>query len=144
MIVATTGHRDLKFPYEVWKGLKSDLLSVLRSNNTTTAIGGMASGWDTFFADTCIAAGIPFHAYVPYKGQGPTSPLYNSILNKSAQIIYCSQSYSQRVFLDRNDRMLDSANLLVAFWDPTILKGGTFYTVNRARKMGMEIINLWK
>lgn len=143
MIAATTGHRNLALQYEKWKELKSSLLSVLHRNNVTTAIGGMASGWDTFFADTCIAADIPFHAYVPYKGQGPTSSLYGIILNKSDKIICCADGYSQRVFLDRNDRMLEAANLLIAYWDPTVLKGGTFYTVNRARKMGIEIINLW-
>lgn len=144
MIAAATGHRDLKLSYEVWKELKSSLLSVLRRNSVTTAIGGMASGWDTFFADTVITAGIPFHAYVPYKGQGPTSSLYNHILNKSDKIIYCAEAYHDRVFLDRNDCMLDAADLLVAYWDPTILKGGTFYTVNKARRMGVEAINLWK
>lgn len=39
MIAAATGHRDIKLPYEVWKELKVTLLSTIRSNNVTTAIG---------------------------------------------------------------------------------------------------------
>lgn len=142
MIVAATGHRDVSVNYEAAKRGLNSFLKLSRSN-IVYAISGMAAGWDTTFARACLYYEIPLHLYIPFRGQKPTSEHYEEICEKAASLIYCADYYHKRCFLDRDDEMVKAANLFLAFLSPSVHKGGTFYTVNKAKRAGLPIINFW-
>lgn len=141
MIIAATGHR----PPQDFAQAKIALNAFMKlaCNNVTYAITGMADGWDTIFARACLYYGVPLHCYVPFRGQKPTSEFYGEILGKAASIIYCADAYHKRCFLDRDDRMVQDADLLIAFLSPESKKGGTFYTVKKGRGAGKPVINFY-
>ncbi len=82
---------------------------------------------------------------VPFRGQedGYTpaeKALYHHTLRTADEVKYLSEKFYKGAFLDRNDYMLMHSSLLVCYYNGQ--RGGTMYTVNRAIKLGHEIINL--
>lgn len=57
-------------------------------------------------------------------------------------VIVLSEHYYNGCFLKRNDFMLDHVAALLAYFDGKP-KGGTFYTVRNARRLGLQISNLF-
>ena len=140
MILAATGHRFQNFE-RARHNLKNFL--DLNSENIEAAISGMAAGWDTIFARACLYYNIPLHCYVPYEGQKPTSEFFDEILSRASLIKVCADKYHSRCFLDRDDKMVEDSNVIIACWDGR-KKGGTYYTVNRAIENKKLVVNLWK
>ena len=141
MILAATGHRKTNFDKA-----RENLKHFLDTNNKAieAGISGMALGWDTIFARACLYYKIPLLCYIPYKDQKPTSEYYDEILSGANKIIYCADSYYKDCFLDRDKLMVDDSGLIIACWDINIKKGGTYYTINYAKKQNKLVFNLWK
>lgn len=142
MIICGTGHRPhLCNNFGLAKkGLKLFLDS---QPSVDYIISGMADGWDTILAKAAIYYKIPLHCYIPYKGQKPTSENYQSILERADNIVCCSDKYFDGVFLERDRQMVDASNLVLAFWNPEIKNGGTFYTVKYAINKNVPVINFF-
>jgi uncharacterized phage-like protein YoqJ len=117
-----------------------------------TFLTGMAEGFD-LMAGQCVIdlrtelTGIHLDAVIPFANHGSNfkpywQNLYKLILSESANINTLENKYSKGVFLRRNDWMVDHSSLLICFY--TGLSGGTRYTVNRASKHELIIINVAK
>lgn len=67
---------------------------------------------------------------------------YLKILEKVDDVVVLSEYYYNGCFLKRNDFMLNHVAALLAYFDG-MPKGGTFYTVRNARRLGLQISNLF-
>ncbi|HKU53329.1 MAG TPA: SLOG family protein [Nitrospira sp.] len=111
---------------------------------------GMALGWDQAVAQACVDVDVPFHAYVPFRGQELRWPdeaqvAYKVLLNKAEEIVYCSPpGYSPAKMQKRNAMMVDGppiATHVLALWNGT--NGGTANCVDYANMRKVPVINLW-
>lgn len=93
----------------------------------------------------CIGADASFHGMARMLGMGivihpPINP------DKRA---YCTTSpgdlmWTEREYMDRNQDIVDSVGALVAAPSgPEVLRSGTWATIRRARKRGIEIFIVW-
>ena len=92
--------------------------------------------------------GIPLVAAIPFDAQHTKWPheaqtRYQKIINKAEKVINVAPGkYAAWKFIRRDEWMVDNAACVVALWDGGE-KGGTWHTVNYARKLGKDIINLY-
>lgn len=150
VILSATGHRpnklnneyDLKGP--LTKLIAARVYSLFDVLQPTKNIGGMALGFDMIFAVCSIRRGIPLLAYIPFKGQElkwpePSQILYRRILDDKlcSPIIVCEGTYAAWKMQERNKRMVDDGNEVVACWDGT--DGGTGNCVKYAQETGKKI-----
>lgn len=63
-------------------------------------------------------------------------------LEKVDDVIVLSEHYYNGCFLKRNDFMLNHVAALLAYFDGKP-KGGTFYTVRNAKRLSLQICNLF-
>ncbi len=119
-------------------------------------IAGGSSGFDTLAAmavlhtksylkDISLNLALPFVGYNFGHNFGYNighSAQDQEILNRADNITYTSQEFHKEAFLVRNNYMLLNSSVLVCYYDGQ--RGGTMYTVNRAQKIGHEIINICK
>lgn len=66
--------------------------------------------------------------------------VYARILSEADEVVCISKHYYNGCMHDRNRRMIDRSSVCVCYL--TEEKGGTYYTVMKAHKSGLEIINL--
>lgn len=154
MIVAGTGHRPKFLPClynenHPWllelKGKTKNTLELLKVENVIT---GCALGWDTWLAEVAMELGIKVHCYVPFRGQGGNWPAsskarLDKIIENCHVLLYLSKDYTKDCFLKRDRAMVEDADLMLALWNPEITSGGTYYTVQYAKKQGKKVFNLW-
>lgn len=171
MILAGTGHRPKYCPCKYddnhpWlSALRGRIANVLKVNNISMVITGMAIGFDTWLAEEAMKQGLEIHAYIPFEGQSRTWPTksklkYQEIIKYSSQVNFFEEEittipidnkekvksfeYMKKCFLLRDKAMIDNADLVISLLDPKINHGGTFYTVNYAKKNNKPIINVWE
>lgn len=111
-----------------------------------TAISGMALGFDTWAAETCIQLGIPFIAAIPFAGQqrmwSPEQQLhYAELLSRAqSQHVVCPGGYEPRKMQIRNVWMVDNSDCLLACWNGS--PGGTKNCIDYAKVKKKDIIYL--
>ena len=164
MYIAGTGHRPKYCPCKYnnshpWLNkLKSDLTSVLSeivdnhyefSNDPIIIRTGGAIGWDTWLAQVALKIGIPLHLYFPFPGQETKWPSesrekYQKIKSFASKVIYTSENYYPEVFLKRDIDMITGCGKILALLNPEVNSGGTFYTVSKAKELGINVENFWR
>lgn len=152
MIVAATGHRPDKLPdrftgYDRNNPLRTTIRQKIRFHlehlRATGAISGMALGFDQDFAEVALELEIPLIAHVPFIGQETLWPetsqkYYRDLLAKAAKtVVVCEGGYASWKMLERNKRMVDDCEHLLACFDGS--PGGTAHCVGYARKIGREM-----
>ena len=85
-------------------------------------------------------------AVIPYSRQAAHfSPAdrtrYEAVLERADERILLSPVYHAGCFHVRNDYLVDHASLLLCYYNGT--QGGTRYTVRRALKAGLPVVNLY-
>ena len=147
--VAFTGHRS--YAGEADEELHR-VVEQLYEQGFRRFLCGMAWGWD-------LAAGkvvmqlkesypdVELVAVEPYRGferlfHGVDAELYKSVAEAADSIEVTSDNGSDVSYMLRNNFLVDNASVVVAWWNG-VPKGGTAYTVRRARKSGVEMINLF-
>ena len=80
---------------------------------------------------------------LPHEGQADkwsdsAQERYHSILSQADSVDYVSRKYYDGRMLDRNHRLVDAADLLLAVYNGE-RRGGTSATVRYARKTGHKI-----
>ena len=159
LVCAFTGHRPEKlgFPWDEgeprYKRLKQKLfceILQLTRDGVSVFITGMARGVDQLAAEIVLSLkdvvpdrNLQLWAAVPYDRQSLSwSPKdkarYDVILKKADKIEYVSHNYYNGCLLKRNRYMVDNASHLIAVYDEN-QGGGTKYTVDYARKKGLNI-----
>ena len=149
-VVSITGHRPDEFGgYEdnvIHSLVKESLAAAFHMVKPTKVIVGMALGVDQWAAEVCIKLGIPFEAAIPFLGQesiwpAPSKERYFELLAKAeSKTIVCEGAYAPWKMQKRNEYMVNNSQLLVAVFDDTKEKGGTYNCVEYAKKAGKSIL----
>lgn len=147
---AVTGHRTLGGDFDE-RILKKVLLKVIKNGFNTFFIG-MAVGFDTacFHILETLRAGngdIKIIACIPCvtqsnKFSSAQKAEYERMLSVADEKVYISEKYTPYCMFKRNMFMVDNSVILVAYLSAGVNKGGTFNTVNYAKKKGIPIINV--
>lgn len=112
---------------------------------------GMAVGFD-LLAGEAVAALKTEHpqvrliAVIPFPGQADRfgqedRQTYERVLAAADHSLYTSEAYGFDCYHRRNDYLVDNSSVLVCFYNGS--KGGTAYTVKRAIKSGLRVVNLY-
>lgn len=109
---------------------------------------GGALGFDTLAAERVLQVAerlpdIRLIIVAPCRGQEDRwrpadQERYRNILQRAAKVVYLSERYYDGCMLDRNRHLVDGSRWCVAY--QTKATGGTAYTVEYAKKQGLELI----
>ena len=153
-----TGHRPHKFPWRynetdsrctALKTALAEQITSLAEAGVTAYYGGGADGVDCWATLVVLELkkknpALNLHLILPHEGQADkwsdsAQERYHSILGQADSVDYVSRKYYDGCMLDRNRRLVDSADLLLAVYNGE-RRGGTAATVRYARKLGRRII----
>lgn len=150
---AFTGHRFYDFSQrEFIQERLTSAISEAYDHGIRNFISGFALGIDLVAAQLvqslkCNLPGISLTAAIPFEGQAERYNIYDKrvygrLLELADKVIVLSDCYYPRCFLDRDEFMVENASYLIAYYDGRE-KGGTYYTVKKARARGIPIINVY-
>lgn len=144
---AVTGHRVLGKNFSAAK-LESALRS-LAAEGIDTFYCGMALGFDALCCETLARLKgefpIKIVACIPCADQSARYTArekrrYEQLLSACDEKIVLHERYEQGCMFERNRYMVDRCSVLLAYLEND--RGGTFYTVNYAKKREKRIIFL--
>lgn len=151
--IAFTGHRII--PLVRQEEIRTQLTTAVAlayKLGITRFYCGMALGFDLMAAEVVLSlidkfTDIQLIAVVPFSGQSSRwasseQERYHRILVKVDKVITLSKDYFRGCLLRRNDYMLSHSCGVIAYYDGKP-KGGTFYTVRKAEKMKMDVVNIY-
>lgn len=150
---AFTGHRFYDFSQRVFiQERLTSAISEAYDHGIRNFISGFDLGIDLMAAQLvqslkCNLPGISLTAAIPFEGQAERYNIYDKrvyrrLLELADKVIVLSDCYYSRCFLDRDEFMVENASYLIAYYDGRE-KGGTYYTVKKARARGIPIINVY-
>ena len=147
-----TGHRQIKFEHK--KQLPSLLdraISFAYSKGCRKFLTGGAVGFDTEAAREVIKfrishPDISLVLVLPYINQSERwsdkqKEAYEYTLSMADEVIYVSEEYTDTCMKERNLRLAEEADILIAYVARD--KSGSAQTVRMARSAGKEIYNLY-
>lgn len=107
---------------------------------------GMALGWDMACAQACLELGIPYVAYLPFKGQELRWPThermrYKMLVEAAQRVVVVSPIAHKLAYAERNKAMVDHCETVWALWDGSA--GGTSHCVHYALDRGVPVWNHW-
>ena len=147
---AVTGHRTLGGDFDE-RILKKVLLKVIKNGFNTFFIG-MAVGFDTacFHILENIRKENPeikLIACIPcvtqsYKFNERQRKDYEQMLESADEKVFISENYTPYCMFKRNMFMVDNSVLLIAYLKKGATSGGSYNTVNYAKKKNVPIINI--
>ncbi len=147
-ICCFTGHRDVYNAPAVISKLRRQVRELAESGCRTFRAGG-AIGFD-MLAALCVLEireefGLRLELYLPcrnqaYRWSSHDKNFYYHILDCADSVEYVSEAYTYSCMHDRNRRMVDGADVCVAYLKHST--GGTAYTVNYAHKKNVKVINI--
>ena len=147
-VCAFSGHRNLN-AYPLDYNLLDRVTENLIKTGTEKFLCGMALGFDMAAAECVLNLKkkyeINLTACLPCADQSTVFSRgnklrYENILDCCDEVITLSESYSSGCMHGRNRFMVDGCDALICFLRKK--SGGTFYTVNYAKKLGKAIIEL--
>ena len=150
---AFTGHRFYDFSQrEFIQERLTSAISEAYDHGIRNFISGFALGIDLMAAQLvqslkCDLPGISLTAAIPFEGQAERYNIYDKrvyrrLLELADKVIVLSDCYYPRCFRDRDEFMVENASYLIAYYDGRG-KGGTYYTVKKARARSIPIINVY-
>lgn len=146
--VCFTGHRT-------YDGSRNEELKAaireLYAHGYRTFLCGMATGFDLMAADIALSlrkelAGLRVVAVIPFEGMqrrfsAQQCDLFNRIQSEADDSITLASCYSRSVYALRNNYLVDNSSAVITYF--TGAKGGTAYTIRRAVKGLLHLINLY-
>ena len=112
---------------------------------------GMAEGFDLAAASAVLVAknkhsDIELEVFIPWRGFEQTFSesnrrLYSLIVERATQIHYIAEGYYHGVYQERNEKMVDGADYVIAWWNGK--PSGTANTVRYARRVGCPVKNIY-
>lgn len=147
-IAAFTGHRT--YDHSADQALRR-VIERLYGEGVRCFRSGMAEGFDLSAAEAVIAlkerfedirleAIVPFRAFKERMGLCDQSR-YERIVSLADSVRYAAEEYFEGVYRLRNDLLVESADVVVAWWNGR--RSGTQYTVQRARRGAAHIVNIY-
>ncbi len=115
-------------------------------------ISGMAPGFDLAAAEAVLGlrgSGARLVAAIPFRGQprGYTADdrrRYDALLESADEVRVLAERYSHGCYYRRDEWMVDRSARVICWYDSTAGNSGTRYTVRRALKAGLEIVNIFR
>lgn len=147
-VCAFTGHRDL-FKYDFDEQLLERVVLNLVKTGVKKFLCGMAIGFDLKAAQAVLALkenyGVELVACLPCINQADVfsaknKALYNKILSNCDEVIVFEREYTRGCMFTRDRYLVDNSDVIVCFLRKK--SGGTYYTVNYAKKSAKKIIEL--
>ena len=155
-----SGYRPSKFSFpllgdqEAYRKLESEIKAeVLKAVNDGYAafLCGMAEGFDLLCGQIVLelkqghgdCSGLFLTAVPPYRGHrfsGTWGIIHKRLMSLADEIVYPTDRQNSHVYHIRNRYMVNNSTRLICYYDGQA--GGTKYTVEYARRKGLEIINL--
>ena len=154
---AFTGHRPHKFPWRynetdsrcvALKATLAEQIKALTETGVTDYYSGGADSVDCWAALIVLELrkknpALRLHCILPYEGQADkwsnsAQERYRFIVEEANSVKYVSQKYYDGCMIDRNHRLVEAADLLLAVYNGE-QRGGTAATVRYARKLGHRI-----
>ena len=150
---AFTGHRIIDASQrEHVKRRLSRVVVDAYGNGIRNFISGFAIGFDMMAAEVVVGLkrdhpDIALIAAIPFRGQACRFSFYDRmrydrLLEVADEVMVLYDCYSPRCFLERDEFMVNSASLLIAYYDGR-MKGGTFYTIRKAMAQNIPIVNVY-
>lgn len=147
--VAFTGHRS--YDGRADRALAA-AVAELWQRGFRTFLTGMAVGFDLAAAEAVLrlrdaGAGLTLVCAVPFPGQARRYPSadrlrYDAVLARADRTLVVAPHYRPDCYMRRNDLLVAESSLLLAWYDGS--PSGTRYTVRRAQRCGVEVVNLWR
>ena len=155
---AFTGHQPNRFPWReneldprcvALKAVLMEQIIALSEAGVTNFFTGGAAGVDCWTAWMVLELreknpALKLHCVLPCEGQADgwndsARERYYSILKRADSVDYVSRDHHDGCMIERNHRLVESAELLLAVYNG-VRRNGTGATVNYARKLGRKII----
>lgn len=143
---AVSGHRVVSGDFDNEK-LKNELAQIVESGYEIF-LTGMAKGFDTLCFKALVSLKkdypqIKICAVIPCADQSKYYSLkekaeYNQLLNCADFIAREERSYFKGCMLLRNNFLIENSSLLYAYFNGE-KKGGTYYTVKKAKENYLEV-----
>lgn len=151
--ITFTGHRII--PLVRQEGVKVRLTAAVAfacKSGMTRFYCGVALGFDMMAAEVVLSLKDQFPdirliAVIPFSGQSDRwdsseQERYRQILAKADKVVVLSGNYFRGCLLRRNDYMLSHSCGVIAYYDGKP-QGGTSYTVRKAERMKIEVVNIY-
>ena len=147
-----TGHRSIsaKDMAVLSERIDATLERLIGEGFTDFCVGG-AVGFDTLVELKLIEKKkkygyLRLNLYLPCHSQERSwseslKQAYSYVIENADSVRYASEQYTRWCMQSRNRKMVDAAELCVAYCRRT--SGGTYHTVEYAKKKGLEILNLY-
>lgn len=142
---SVTGHRNIsadQIDY-VKKELRKEILLAI-DDGCTHFISGFAEGADLYFADIVAGLktenpGITLEAAIPYRKRlEAKDKMFQRLIKLCDTVTVNTETYSKNCFMLRNLYLINNSERVIAVYDGRE-KGGTAFTVRKARAKGCEI-----
>ena len=150
--ITFTGHRIIPLVRQKeFRERLEEAVALACKSDMTRFYCGMALGFDMMAAEVVLSLkdkfpDIQLIAIVPFLGQSSRwgsfeQERYCQILAGANKVVVLSENYFRGCLLRRNDYMLSHSCGVIAYYDGK-LKGGTYYTVRKAGRMEMDVVNI--
>ena len=144
---AFTGHRELGGDFD--RALLARVVERLARSGMKTFLCGMARGFDLVAAEIVlkfkVKYGLSLVACIPYEGQADyfsssDRERYENILKFCDEKRVFAEKYNRYCMFTRDRYMAENCSVMVCYLRKS--SGGTYYTVNCAKKRGVKIIEV--
>ena len=152
-ICCFTGHRELSHSnkYIIEKTLEV-ITDLIENEGVTDFRAGGAMGFDTLAAAAVAGLKVKYphvklHLIIPHYGHDRDfsefyEKMFEFTLQNADTVTYIQKRYTPGVMQVRNAALVRGADVCVAYM--TRLRGGTYQTVNMARRDKIKVINIGK
>jgi uncharacterized phage-like protein YoqJ len=147
-VVAFTGHRNYSRCHD---NVLLECVEELVAGGARVFRVGMAEGFDIAAALVVLTLrqrgeNVVLELYIPWPGfadgfSETNRRLYDYILSEAQSVCYVAESYQEGIYYERNRRLVEGSDRVVAWWNGSV--SGTGYTVRYARKLGIGVENLY-
>lgn len=127
-------------------------VKVRDQHGCTTAISGFALGWDTWWAQAALDAGLALWAHIPFEAQpdrwtaGDRATWVRLRGRSAKETVYGPDPATNRqataLLFARNTGMVRASDAMTCLWLPEKRSGGTYATVRRIVKVGLPAIHV--
>lgn len=138
--IAITGHRPQRIKGQekrIEKWIEEQIKIISQFYDRVILIDGVAQGVDQIAALIALKMGVQVSCYFPYRKK--LYGVQEYIAENAAEVRFIRDKFQIGCYIERDRRMVDDCDLLLAVWDGK-KNGGTWQTYKYALDMGVDII----
>lgn len=160
-VCCVTGHRPQGFPWDYYdtesasyqeyiESMACYVGEVIRKQEVNYFIAGGAIGVDSDFAEIVLGLRDSFYDHIKLEIAVPCpnqdkywsdtdKETYARILERADKVTYVSDKYTNFCMQKRNQYMVDHSDIVFAFWNENKTSGGTYNTIQYAKKKNKQL-----